>query len=697
MSDLPATTRPQSGDASAPLRLRALMEREPEEHQPVREPNPEDAVQDDAGGHSSKKRKRATTTDFTRRKRAVAACQFCRLRKTKCDNVRPCCGYCVRHKAKCVYGDSEWLEDSIDNSEQDEGMGRQILKQLEMIKQMLEKNQSSPLQSNPSINSPATFSVTTAANILQNSTSPNVSGLSPWTEATDSVSRTTSTKANSPSPVSRPHALARCESLLRWPIFNGIVSEEDAKVESFLMDSDYKTRKQDTEGSIRNTTQEHVGRGIRDDAFVPLCRKFLNHVHPRNPVLDADELMRLARVAEEHGVRWDSESCLVLVVCALAAYTVPWAPPLDHVDEEDMQLLMKNQMDNRSESEAYYLAAKKRFGLLGHSIQDIQCLFLASMYDKYCLQPLQAWFHLREASVRLHAHLLGQRQHLGNPGSAVSSQHLEQRVFWSCWRAENELLLEAGLPTSGLEHLSYPDAFPAPPPDLASSQHGATSPESIGTPQDKQRLVDEKGWCYYLAEISLRRAIDETVQVLYQRGDYFWLQNQAYLVRHYHEFEQQISLWHHHLPAAVQFQVDQPSDNEFSYFLYGRFSEWRELVLRPIVYHVLHSPSDSVHSDTVHHAQKAVDLCAALILKHSSLMRHGGSWFFARKTFLAACIVLAVVLQPNRGLQPPANWKTLLQSSLQTLRFWERDAPDIRKMRIILDSMYHAVHQRTGY
>ncbi|KAK7427323.1 hypothetical protein QQZ08_006092 [Neonectria magnoliae] len=657
MSDLLATTRPQPGDASAPLRLRVLMEQEPEEHQSVLELNTEDAAQDDAGGHSSQKRKRATTTEFTRRKRAVTACQFCRLRKTKCDNVRPCCGYCVRHRAKCVYGDSEWLEDSIDDSEQDEGMGRQILKQLETIKQMLEKNQSSPLQSNPSINGPATFSGTTTANILQNSTSPNVSGLSPWTGVTDSVPHTTSTKANAPSPVSRPHALARCESLLRWPIFNGIVSEEDAKVESFLMDSDYKTRKQDTEGSMRNVTKEHVGRGIRDDAFVPLCRKFLNHVHPRNPVLDGDELMRLARVAEEHGLRWDSESCLVLVVCALAAYTVPWAPPLEDVEEEDMQLLMQNQMDNRLESEAYYLAAKKRFGLLGHSIQDIQCLFLASMYDKYCLQPLQAWFHLREA----------------------------------------ELLLEAGLPTSGLEHLSYPDAFPAPPPDLASSQHEATSPESIGRPQDKQRLVDEKGWCYYLAEISLRRAIDETVQVLYQRGDYFWLQNQAYLVRHYHEFEQQISLWHHHLPAAVQFQVDQSSDNEFSYFLYGRFSEWRELVLRPIVYHVLHSPSDNVHSDTVHHAQKAVDLCAALILKHSSLMRHGGSWFFARKTFLAACIVLAVVLQPNRGLRPPANWRTLLQNSLQTLRFWERDAPDIRKMHIILDSMYHAVHQRTAH
>ncbi|KAF7552950.1 hypothetical protein G7Z17_g3985 [Cylindrodendrum hubeiense] len=502
--------------------------------------------------HSSKKRKLAKSADFTRRKRAVVACQFCRLRKTKCDNVRPCCGYCERQKAKCVYGDAEWLEETAQDADQDEGMGRRILKQLEEIKEMLEKNQSpsepSP-SANPSVNTPAVFITATPQTTLQNDTTPRTIVQSPWTDVPDNGSQPTSTKAPASNPASRPHALARCESLLRWPVFNGTVPEEVTRIESFLMDSDYKVRQQ-----------------------------------------DADE-------PSGH-----------LVACALAAYTVPWKAPVDIAnDPEATKQHMQHQADTRLEADAYYLAAKKRFGLLGHSIQDIQCLFLASI----------------------------------------------------------EILLEAGLPTSGLEHLSYPDAFPAPPPDLSSSQLGVASPESIGTPQDQQRLVDEKGWCYYLAEISLRRAIEETIQVLYQRGDYFWLQNQEYLVRHYHEFEQQISLW----------QVRSDS------------------FLRPLIYYVLHSPPDHVHSDTIHHAQKGIKLCADLFTRYSSNFRHGGSWFFARKSFLCACLVLAVVLEPNRGLQPPPNWDALVIISLETLKRWGRDAPDIWKMYITLDTMYRAVSE----
>ncbi|KAH6896640.1 hypothetical protein B0T10DRAFT_161831 [Thelonectria olida] len=623
------------------------------------------------------KRRRFATADFTRRKRAATACQFCRLRKTKCDNVRPSCGYCVRHKAKCVYGDSEWPEEG--GNEQHDGIGEQILKQLKDIKDMLHCNQPSLPFAGP-LNtvgpSPHTASSTIA-------TSPELpqTGPSPWAGTTDSGSRT-ATNVEPSNPISRPHALARCESLLKWPVFEGMVPKEHTQVDSFLMDSDYKARRQ-LQGQ---TSTQDQARGITDDAFVPLCRKFLAHVHPRNPVLNGDELMRFARAAEEYGVKWDSQSCLVLMACALAAYTVPWKEPTPlPKDADDIQLRVESQIENRAESDAYYLAAKKRIGLLGHSILDIQCLFLASMYEKYRLQPLQAWFHLREASSRLQAHLLGQRQLPSQPGA--SSQHLEQRVFWSCWRAENELLLEAGLPTSGLEQLSYPDAFPAPPSDLGSSKDA--SPEAV-SPKDHQRLIDEKGWCYYLAEIALRRSIDESIQVLYQRGDYFWLQNQDYLVRHYHEFEQQISLWHQHLPAAVQFQSDRPTDTEFSYFLHGRFSEWQELVLRPIVYYVLHSPTRAA-PDTIQHAQKSINLCTMLIVKNVSQLRHGGSWFFARKSFLCACLILAVVLQPSRGLQAPSNWPSLVNISLKSLRFWGKDAEDIRRMGGILEYMYRAV------
>ncbi|KAI5955124.1 ZCF27 [Candida jiufengensis] len=50
---------------------------------------------------SSQPLSRATVT--YPRKRAVTACQVCRLKKTKCDNVRPQCGSCERSNVKCQY------------------------------------------------------------------------------------------------------------------------------------------------------------------------------------------------------------------------------------------------------------------------------------------------------------------------------------------------------------------------------------------------------------------------------------------------------------------------------------------------------------------------------------------------------------------------------------------------------------------
>lgn len=39
--------------------------------------------------------------------RGVTACEKCRLRKTRCDNRRPTCGFCLRRHLVCVYPDEE--------------------------------------------------------------------------------------------------------------------------------------------------------------------------------------------------------------------------------------------------------------------------------------------------------------------------------------------------------------------------------------------------------------------------------------------------------------------------------------------------------------------------------------------------------------------------------------------------------------
>ncbi|KAI8290987.1 hypothetical protein K4K60_003817, partial [Colletotrichum sp. SAR11_57] len=218
-------------------------------------------------------------------------------------------------------------------------------------------------------------------------------------------------------------------------------------------------------------------------------------------------------------------------------------------------------------ADAYYLAASKRIGLLGPSILDIQCLFLASI----------------------------------------------------------EILPTLGLRSSGLEDFTYPDSFPAPPSTLSSARpaagdYYAWSPMS----DDQQRVEEERSWLYYLAEISLRRTIKDTMAVLYRKGETYWLQNEQLLVRQYDEFEKEISQLHSHLPPLIQFDEHRHADNELAFYLQGRFQGWREATLRPLLYCALHAPGE-VSARVVELAQKAVDTCSAMVVKTAYHHRHGGS------------------------------------------------------------------------
>ncbi len=70
----------------------------------------------------------------------AAACQFCRLRKTKCDAARPTCGYCSYHQARCVYDDQQ--DNEVSQAPDDTAnfgveLGAQILSSLGEIKQLL--------------------------------------------------------------------------------------------------------------------------------------------------------------------------------------------------------------------------------------------------------------------------------------------------------------------------------------------------------------------------------------------------------------------------------------------------------------------------------------------------------------------------------------------------------------------------------
>ncbi|KAL0937151.1 uncharacterized protein CTRU02_206882 [Colletotrichum truncatum] len=605
-------------------------------------------------------------TTYARRKRAVTACQFCRLRKTKCDNVRPICGFCQHHRAVCVYSEEDDGNGTVPGQSQEEDASAVILERLEEIKQLLQRPPAAP-EGVPPVSEYPVFHP-------EPTTSAAGAGPLPGHRAFDAEDDHTHRGETSRT----LYSALRCESMLRWPVFDGIIPEDDARIESFILefgpDLDDAPHAhggswgRDGPSSLLSAT---AGPGVRDDAFVPLCQKFLMHVHPRNPILEGRELMGYATRAAEHGVGWDSASCLVPII-----------------EPEDCGV-----------ADAYYLAASKRIGLLGSSILDIQCLFLASMYEKCRLRPLRACFYIQQASTRLQAHLLrrGRRPWRETSGREEPTQPLEQRVFWSCFKAENEILPALGMRSSGLEDFTYPDSFPAPPSTLSSTSYDAGDYAWSPMSDDQQRVEEERSWLYYLAEISLRRTIKDTMAVLYRKGETYWLQNEQVLVRQYDEFEKEITQLHSHLPPLIQFDEHRHANNELSFYLQGRFQGWRESTLRPLLYCALHAPAGQrgLNARVVELAQKAVDTCAAMVVKTAHHHRHGGSWFVARRAFSCAVMILAARLRNGGPVRTPRNWASLVRLALRVLRRWGREARDVDRMRSTLERLFNQVQKRS--
>lgn len=245
-----------------------------------------------------------------------------------------------------------------------------------------------------------------------------------------------------------------------------------------------------------------------------------------------------------------------------------------------------------------------------------------------------------------------------------------------------------------------------------------TTPRADGSHADldeKQRETDERGWCYYLSEISIRRTVDEILNLLYRHGEEYWMKNPTRLIQQYRECEEQISQWsvyfqpsilrifqcllglrRHHLPAVVQFDEDAVPDEEFTAALQGRASLWREYTLRPILYYVLHCPDDEpLLPGAQALAAKEIDICARVIHRLAFQRRHGGIWFICRKSFMCACLVLTSVNNPHR-VQPPVEWHTITVVAIQTLQRWAGSASDLDHMAGVLISMYREACKQRG-
>ncbi|KAJ5771134.1 uncharacterized protein N7511_003185 [Penicillium nucicola] len=583
------------------------------------------------------------------RKRKRTACRTCRDRRVKCDNGRPSCQSCCTLKLACVYPD----DSASTNAKFDSG-SLEILHQLQGIRTVLDR-----VAQTQDSNASATNSLT-----------PRSSTESNWRSATrkdyslEIEHRGNLTDRTGYAPSNRPRI--GVEGLLFWPKIKEFLGEPVVK-RSFLIECNV-----DTDASVPDGQTSKYG--IREDDFLTLCRKFLDYVHVRNPILEPSQLEQYAKELTESGLKWDTKTCLVLLACALGCFGS------ESSYEEIDELGESPTKDDASyaRAEAYYEAARKRIGYLGTSLLDIQCLYLAGMYEKHTLRILQAWFFTEQACSRLHAYLLCQR---GPTEPSEQSDHrLEQRLYWSCIKAESEFLNEIPLIRSALISLDYPDPFPSPP-KLPSDENLNIDSRDISF--NKRQ---EQSWLYYLAEIALRRTLDQEMPLINSpEAQTAWIENINYILQQSEEIDEQLNTWYNHLPSTIRPPVDpklSPSD-QLSFFLQARFLGGREKILRPFFYYVLHNDGGAVSQAVLSRANEYVHLARGLIIHLRKNRRHGGIWYALRGIWGLAMIILTIVHVQIDGLPPPFDWMELVSISLKMLRNWSVEAADIRQIALL--------------
>ncbi|KAL2830036.1 hypothetical protein BDW59DRAFT_29634 [Aspergillus cavernicola] len=579
------------------------------------------------------------------RRRAITACQLCRMRKTKCDNRRPSCGTCTSLEFQCVYQDTATDFSSFDPA------SLAILDRVNYAIQLIEQH---PSPTGSSSDSLRTYPPGPSEPVLEET--PD-----------EAISKSTENSFL----LEAQQLQANCASsrLLQWPSLRDLC--EPCEVDKLFFNP--APPEESTEAAAPSSS-----RGIREEDVPSLIQSFLENVHTKNPILDPNELRNMSRYIGEDGFQWNGPSCLILIACALGTISRPFS-----IDTPGPQDTSRLDARDYTTSESYYTAARKRIGLLDSSIIAIQCAFLIGVFEMYSMRPLRAWLSFNRACTYFQTYL--HSSSLGQPVEQ-SSETVRSRLYWSCLKSDCEMREEIALPPTELTKVEYSDAFPSPPGNAPDPDGGNQTESSMALDASSER-----SWYYYLSEIASRRIANRVTAALHPLDPEEWVKTPVHhLQRIAEELDAQVVQWAENFPPIVRLSADDTAD-ELSYYLHSRYLDLRERIWRPFLYLGAHSkPQDPNLLIYVRNA----GLCLDMIFKHIHICfirhRHHGSWFAGRSLFTKGLLVLVAARSPNIAM--PANWMMAMDTCITGLRYWEDEAPDLRAARLTLQRIYQSVN-----
>ncbi|KAE8396366.1 hypothetical protein BDV23DRAFT_48080 [Aspergillus alliaceus] len=649
--------------------------------------------------------------------RRRAACQTCRRRKVRCDNARPTCGFCQGNGMTCVYIERGEL------TKEDRDLGK-VIERLDNLSHAVENIQSFLFS-----NGTPTSSAPSAPQLKGKEFDVSEEDAEPYKDY-----------------LQVPSSRGSADTVLTWPIFHGRFRE------NALITTVFQSPHGAESSAIETWVVPDGFQPTNEERIPALVDQFIQNVHTKNPILDLEALIRWGRHAAEFGLQWDAQSCLVLLACALGCISKPFTHSMKApLQEERASDRTSSLASGLKEGETFFVMACRRVGLLRYSVLGAQCHFFAGVYLMYTFRPLAAWNHFYQASTyyRLRLRMI---DGLNMDDDASTDEviqcetpvlrHMEQSLYWSCFKSEVEIRVELPLPQSAIAEYEYPALFPTPPnlsddyPEggyngtgwstswnpsrPASSSHGNRAPTPFGVRNHIMQLFDEEqSWYYYLTEVALRRIGNRVLNAFYRRGQSMWSDIKPFIPLAL-EFETQINAWSANLPPGLRHYENSASPGhamnsfpeaqdsislELSWAIANRLLEIRLWLYQPFLFFIIHYPlstgpeaqeaqNSSFTSEELTTVSTLVQSgmnCALKILEARCLRhRHHGIWFDLRALVTSSLIVIAAVKSGNLevpGIDRRIDLKSHFDSILEALSYWEDEAPDIKKARRTLEGL----------
>ncbi|KIL88615.1 hypothetical protein FAVG1_07862 [Fusarium avenaceum] len=609
--------------------------------------SPQTPADEPESGRRQGKRPAPRGTAFYPRKRANTACQVCRARKTKCDNQKPSCSYCLSTGATCI-------QSPIDLSSFDPA-SLKILERLDELEKLIRE---------PRNDTPAHAVVQADDQPQEPSSSQEALSEDLQLEPTD---ETTDIPLRSILP-------ERMESLLLWSVLSRDMSAHTTLQNDPPQPSPSYSPGCTSLGDIADLDNQ----GVKT-----LLDNFFAHVHCKNPILEEAAARKAVLNVVIEGIDWSPASCLMLLICALGKIATPL----------DASFHMSSDSASYLEAQALFQAAQKRIGILmtRSDIISAQCFFLSGVFLMSTFRPFEAWRYFSQALATCQTLPFLQRAHSLSASNASDlpmpelGETQQEAVYWSAWKSQRELSGELSLPDFSMPYFSsvlYPPFFPTPPHPLDSTKTTASSRQHAA-------------WLFYLSEISLRRLSSRTCHDVLElhrasTSNHHFLESLALVVPAY---EAQANEWAETLPPELSIATAPIDDNVCCFVLRGHLVNFFERLYWPFVMAHLAALERGMTSPIPgrQFAEKGLEyhVLNVEINEAGFLHRHHGTWLMVRALVRSATVLLAARLL-NSAM--PKGWREGCERIMQVLRAWEDDIPGMSNHRNFLEEVLYGLN-----